>query len=1758
MRTELLKNATKQAIAFLMLLTMIFSMIPLTTVAAESADGVDNIFVDGAKSFGVNKLYSTGLLAVGKMLTSVADATDNETFRSVASFINVWVCGGNNTSQSLAEIEDLCNEILDGVKEIDEKLDAYTTILLTKMAEDRLKELQSSMNLAWDSDVDIPTNTYTRLMSSTLNDYMNYFSAVNDYMNGKEISDVNITKKSDETFDEYQMRIINYKRMCVFTDFCSMHGGISDNLSKEERETILFAYDDNKVDDFFQNTIKLLYEKLRDTRYDFGEESAQFAYNSFPNLSDQYDYVISNINKHFMWIAEIEMLYQEYLSMRGEYLQTNYPNDTKMWDEYRLKVYGDTENGVLGLAGLNRNVIKAMEDYLDSEFSLETLGKKIRIDQYPKQEDLIQVTRNGSKQQIDKRVRLKNTKYYSNFSNYLSEEVIKDYYIVNSTDFSKCSSSAKITSEYMYFHKIPIYTSNGIEMYYLLDGDQSTLSTKYLVEKDNRVGRGVYLPTCDFYNLTKGVYSDGSNTFTCPNLPQNESALFNSGSYSFYGNIPYNYLDFNNYYNSGSSNGNWTKNIYQIFSKYSYIDDGGFADPSKPCFSVLNMSNECVTTDLEKIEVKKLDGINDIIKSEESSPYYTTVLQKSSTELVNTVSAYVNNPDDNYIGKNNNIYIKRADGTIAENGTEIPCGEKLTLYMSESAGYVLNSLKICRYNDMQNPDVATSTEEILDQYDFDSLNFDEETKCYMLDVTMPYSNCDFVLETVKGYRVNVINETSDTTLTFDSDKTVFESGENVAFTCTGEVYSIEIEYGYNGGLNKYVTLTYDAEKDISIGEFRMPDSNVTLTLNKMSVSTLPEDDEGNFVIRTYEDLCGMSTFVNTGNERYVKGNYLLVNDIVVPNDVDWIPINNFNGTFEGNNYSISNLNNINDVEVFGLFKYVNESAIIQNLNITDVNFKISSGKVSSGVLCAENNGKISNCSTSGEVIVERNDEQASINVSVGGICNCNYGEIVDSHSDCNIAWENESFKSFMYSNFSVGGICAMNFGSITHCYNTGDVSFTGGITQIGGLVGYNHSTTGFGLYADITDCYNTGNIKVDFDLSNVDIDAVNVFIDNYNTSDEYNVNNVSELITLLDKEFDRALLFSVGGLVGYDEYSNIKNCHNYGDVYSFIVGSDGLCHRTNATNIENCYYVVSDDTAITDETMKNKSQFASGEVTYLLNNEVTDGTQVWYQNVDNPKKHDVYPVFSGGTVYNIGTDEYSNCEEVDYEFESDANGNLIISTYDNLVKLSELVISDYDTYGSENYILTDNIIAPQGSKWKHGIGSVEENKPFNGTFDGNGYIIARLNVATDDYGGLFEYIGDNGKVSQILALAFSFSEEIKTAGVFAAVNNGVIDHCISGANLSSSAIFIDWNSDGVKEKVIASVLNSKVQGETSGGIAAVNNGKITGCRNASVFNNTKLSGGIAGENNGTIYGCANTGSISSVNTVAIGGIAGKNTGTIETSYNSAKMYGGSDNNQGSVVGINQSENVSNVFYVNTNGLKPVGIASTVALNETNILKSGSEMKTDEFVDVLNKLTNDENITWTRNETRNNSYPTIQCQFYKLAKRLSRSGISVTGRMHKDLNIEYFACDDNCEESALYASYGNVVAVYDLDVTDSKGNDMLQELWSEGQMKISVPISDDSVRLLTSDNEGNVSEINYTVEDGNAVFYTENIQSIALISAKVSNADNTVNDNKNSSSISVSDNTSVKTGTAMLSLASVAIIAMFAAFVFIQRRKYNER
>ena len=189
----------------------------------------------------------------------------------------------------------------------------------------------------------------------------------------------------------------------------------------------------------------------------------------------------------------------------------------------------------------------------------------------------------------------------------------------------------------------------------------------------------------------------------------------------------------------------------------------------------------------------------------------------------------------------------------------------------------------------------------------------------------------------------------------------------------------------------------------------------------------------------------------------------------------------------------------------------------------------------------------------------------------------------------------------------IGGIVGSlgQFGGksiVEKCAYTGDINATETISCVGGIAGYSQ-------YGTIQNCYNLGDIT----------------------------GKTSES----------------GGILGYcnSSLTTVANCYNYGTI-SIGESESGAVIGANKRSgqFTNCYWLEGSATSGVgsgNDTsgVKNADQFASGEVCYLLNGQVSDGTEIWKQDVDTADK-DLYPVFEGPTVYKYGDDIYTNEDEL--------------------------------------------------------------------------------------------------------------------------------------------------------------------------------------------------------------------------------------------------------------------------------------------------------------------------------------------------------------------------------------------------------------------------------------------------------------------------------------------------------------------------------
>ena len=470
-----------------------------------------------------------------------------------------------------------------------------------------------------------------------------------------------------------------------------------------------------------------------------------------------------------------------------------------------------------------------------------------------------------------------------------------------------------------------------------------------------------------------------------------------------------------------------------------------------------------------------------------------------------------------------------------------------------------------------------------------------------------------------------------------------------------------------------------------------------------------------------------------------------------------------------------------------------------------------------------------------------NDESANyvglFGYVLGGGVVSNMG-VVDSYISSN--------KSLAY----VGGVCGYNAESvITNCYNTGIVSATGDNARVGGVCGLNS----LGL---VTNCFNSGTVSA--------------------TGENIAVGGVCG--------YNRSL---------YENYSTLQYCYNIGTISGSgdYVGS--VCGYNYNSTIEYCYYlentsasgVGSDDGTTTSTESKTEDEFKSGKVAYLLNDEATDGTQVWYQNLDNGKTPDDYPVFDGGTVYygylcNTTEIIYSNyplsqnmnqnhdfnngfciyCGAYEPAKDSDSDGVYEISNAGQLYWFAALVNGDkthaeFDAQNkAANAVLTKDITVNEKVLNEDGILNTDLANPrawmpisnnsanhYTGTFDGNGYTVSGLyfndtNSTTCIHVGLFGYV-DGGSISNVGVVDSYINAYGEVGGVCGYISGGTIENCYNTGEVSASGsgAYVGGVCGYISGGTIENCYNTGEVSATGSGVYVggvcghINKGEITNC-----------------------------------------------------------------------------------------------------------------------------------------------------------------------------------------------------------------------------------------------------------------------------------------------------------------------------------------
>ncbi|MCQ2064095.1 MAG: InlB B-repeat-containing protein [Fibrobacter sp.] len=229
-----------------------------------------------------------------------------------------------------------------------------------------------------------------------------------------------------------------------------------------------------------------------------------------------------------------------------------------------------------------------------------------------------------------------------------------------------------------------------------------------------------------------------------------------------------------------------------------------------------------------------------------------------------------------------------------------------------------------------------------------------------------------------------------------------------------------------------------------------------------------------------------------------------------------------------------------------------------------------------------------------------------------------------------------------------------------------------------------------------------------------------------------------------------------------------------------------------------------------------------------------------------------------------------------------------------------------------NGTLSDN--ASNFTQWTP-IGTSE--KPYTGTFDGNGHTIRGLYVNDGDaeYVGLFGYIDESAKVQNVGVVDSYFNGSLCVGGVVG-VNNGTVSNVYNTGVVSGGTFVggvVGYNDDGT----VSNVYNTgsvSGRGHHVGGVVGYSSySTVSNVYNTGSVNGTGGSvGGVVGYSYySTVSNVYNTGSVSGK--TYVGGVVGDNdggtvsNGFFNTAYYSGNAIGESEGTADNVKGLSMTD-----------------------------------------------------------------------------------------------------------------------------------------------------------------------------------------------------------------------------------------------------------
>ncbi len=616
----------------------------------------------------------------------------------------------------------------------------------------------------------------------------------------------------------------------------------------------------------------------------------------------------------------------------------------------------------------------------------------------------------------------------------------------------------------------------------------------------------------------------------------------------------------------------------------------------------------------------------------------------------------------------------------------------------------------------------------------------------------------------------------------------------------------------------------------------------------------------------------------------LAGNYILMADIDMTG-VDWTPIGTnfsissaFTGVFDGNLYTISNLNIDKELTSTGFFGYTT-NATIKNLVIKDITvIGYSNTEYIGGLIGYKNNSTIENVKVVGNITASGG--------TIGGLI----GHAVK--------------------------------GTITKCYSVGDITNNGtNPPTLGGLVGRAHWTT-------ISKCYSVMNIMTTSDRGSTFSGGLVGYLEKGYVNNSYSTGNVTAVST--------SGTINAGALVGYNDSGSLGDTimltYAVGKVTMSTTGEMnciGIVGKTTSTPTQSFWTPETVGEQYTGSIKKLVASMLHRETFEPANTvkkfhfdfdtiwQIEEGeTFPYLQDMEKPEQVNKslykYKEFEGkGTEsepFLIKTQEdlqdmKNQLKNTYYKLANDIRGN-------SEQPFEPIIFDDISVrFDGNNYKIMDMIIesdAPRIGIFSYNQGTIKNLVIENVT------VISTNTTESVEIGGLSGYNSgmiENVTVNGTVKRVDSDNKSTYIGGIVGK-NNGTIINACNLANVSSkisNTVNYDTHNicggiAGENTKIIRRSYN-KGSVDTSGGI--IYTGGVVG-RN---YANTSLVKNVVIEesyNRGTITAelSSNGGNYNKITTPCAGGVAGHNGGTINNSYNIGDIIAGYPMRVGGTVGYN--------------------------------------------------------------------------------------------------------------------------------------------------------------------------------------------------------------------------------------------------------------